>query len=271
MKAVSVRHPGGLDRLELVDLEEAQVPRPGEVTVRIRASSINYHDYLVVAGKAPPADKLIPLSDGAGDIVAVGDGVTEYKKSDRVISTFFPERVDGEPPNRFGREIFASVPGDGADGYARESVTAAASAFTPAPKGFSYSESASLVCAGLTAWRGLAVEAHVKAGDVVLVQGTGGVSIFALQFAKSMGATVIATSSSEEKLERLTALGADHVINYRTEQKWGSAARRLTGGRGVGYVREVRGPAAPPPTLAAGFGVAKHWLYWVLCLATGTR
>jgi len=91
-------------------------------------------------------------------------------------------------------------------------LPAAASAFTPAPKGFSYSESASLVCAGLTAWRGLAVEAHVKAGDVVLVQGTGGVSIFALQFAKSMGATVIATSSSEEKLERLTALGADHVI-----------------------------------------------------------
>ena len=251
MKAVLLRHPGGLDQLELADVEEPRAPGPGEITVRIRASSINYHDYLVVAGKAAAADKLIPLSDGAGDVVAVGSGVTEYKTGDRVISTFFPEWVDGEPLNRFGREIFASVPGDGADGYARESVTAAASAFTPAPKGFSYSESASLVCAGLTAWRGLAVEAHVKAGDVVLVQGTGGVSIFALQFAKSMGATVIATSSSEEKLERLTALGADHVINYRTEQKWGSAAKRLTGGRGVDHVVDVGGPATLPQSFAA--------------------
>ena len=236
MKAVSLRHPGGLDRLELVDLEEPRSPGPGEVTVRIRASSINYHDYLVVAGKAAATDKLIPLTDGAGDIVAVGDGVTEYDKGDRVISTFFPEWVDGEPPNRFGREIFASVPGDGVDGFAREYVTAPASAFTPAPKGFSYAESASLVCAGLTAWRALAVEAHVKAGDIVLVQGTGGVSIFALQFAKAMGATVIATSSSDEKLERLKALGADHLINYRSEPKWGSAARALTGGRGVDHV-----------------------------------
>ncbi len=251
MKAVSVRHPGGLDRLELVDLEEAQVPRPGEVTVRIRASSINYHDYLVVAGKAPPADKLIPLSDGAGDIVAVGDGVTEYKKSDRVISTFFPEWVDGEPPNRFGREIFASVPGDGADGYAREYVTAPASAFTPAPKGFSYAESASLVCAGLTAWRALTVEAHLKAGDIVLVQGTGGVSVFALQFAKAMGATVIATSSSDEKLERLKALGADHLINYRSQPKWGAAARTLTDGRGVDHVVDIGGPATLPQSFAA--------------------
>src|SRR6266481_3205130 len=251
MKAVSVRHPGGLDRLELVDLEEPRVPRPGEVTVRIRASSINYHDYLVVAGKAPAADKLIPLSDGAGDIVAVGDGVTEYKKSDRVISTFFPEWVDGEPPNRFGREIFASVPGDGADGYAREYVTAPASAFTPAPKGFSYAESACLVCAGLTAWRALVVEAHVKAGDIVLVQGTGGVSIFALQFAKAMGATVIATSSSDEKIERLRALGADHLINYKTEPKWGSAARAITGGRGVDHVVEIGGPGTLGQSIAA--------------------
>src|SRR5712672_2977365 len=111
MKAVILRHPGGLDRLENVELAEPPVPGPGDITVRIRASSINYHDYLVVAGKAPAADKLIPLSDGAGNIVAVGDGVTEYTKSDRVISTFFPEWVDGEPPNRLGREIFTSVPG----------------------------------------------------------------------------------------------------------------------------------------------------------------
>ena len=251
MKAVILRHPGGLDRLENVELAEPPVPGSGQITVRMRASSINYHDYLVVAGKAQAADKLIPLSDGAGDVVAVGDGVTEYKTSDRVISTFFPEWLDGEPLNRFGREIFASVPGDGTDGYAREYVTAPASAFTPAPRGFSYAESASLVCAGLTAWRALAVEAHVKAGDIVLVQGTGGVSIFALQFAKAMGATVIATSSSDEKLERLKALGADHLINYRSQPKWGSAARVLTDGRGVDHVVDVGGPATLPQSFAA--------------------
>lgn len=251
MKAVSLRQPGGLDRLEQVQLEEPRAPGRGEVTVRIRASSTNYHDYLIVAGKAPVADKLIPLSDGAGDIIAVGDGVTEYSMGDRVISTFFPEWVDGEPPNLFGRKVFASVPGDGVDGYAREYVTALASAFTPAPKGFSYAESASLVCAGVTAWRALTVEAHLKAGDVVLIQGTGGVSIFALQFAKSMGAIVIVTSSSDEKLERLKGLGADHLINYNAQPKWGAAARALTDGRGVDHVVDIGGPSTLPQSFSA--------------------
>jgi len=232
-------------------LAEPGIPGPGEITVRVRASSTNYHDYLVVSGKAPVADGLIPLSDGAGDVIAVGDGVTEYKNGDTVISTFFPEWADGEPLNRFNAGIFASVPGDGADGFAREYVTAPASAFTPAPKSFSYAESASLVCAGLTAWRALTVEGHIKAGDIVLVQGTGGVSIFALQFAKAMGATVIATSSSDEKLERLKALGADHLINYRSQPKWGSAARALTGGRGVDHVVDIGGPATLPQSFAA--------------------
>lgn len=165
MNAASLRQPGGLDRPELAELEEPRAPGRGEVTVRIRASSTNYHDYLIVSGKAPIADKLIPLMDGAGDVIAVEEGVSGYRVGDRVISTFFPEWVDGEPPNLFGRQIFASVPGDGVDGYARQYVTAQASAFAPAPKGFSYAESASLVCARVTAWRALTIEAHVKAGD----------------------------------------------------------------------------------------------------------
>jgi NADPH:quinone reductase-like Zn-dependent oxidoreductase len=184
-------------------------------------------------------------------VTAVGEGVSEYQVGDKVITTFFPEWVDGEPLNRFGADIFASVPGDGSDGYARESVTAPASHFTPAPRGFSYAESASLVCAGLTAWRALVVEGRLRAGDIVLVQGTGGVSLFALQFAKAMGAQVIATSSSDEKLERLKVLGADYLINYRAEPKWGALARRLTGGRGVDQVIDVGGPATLPQSFSA--------------------
>jgi len=251
MKAIALHKPGGLDKLELTNIDEPAAAREGEITVRIRASSINYHDYLVVSGQAPAADGLIPLSDGAGEVIAVGEGVVDYKVGDKVISTFFPEWFDGEPLNRFGAEIFASVPGDGSNGYAREFVTAPASAFTPAPEGLTYAESASLVCAGLTAWRALAVEGRMKAGDIVLVQGTGGVSLFALQFAKAMGASVIATSSSDEKLERLKALGADHLINYRAEPKWGALARKLTGGRGVDHVVDVGGPATLPQSFSA--------------------
>ncbi|ROZ75071.1 NAD(P)-dependent alcohol dehydrogenase [Ramlibacter sp. WS9] len=251
MKAVILRKPGGLDKLELTEMGEPAAPGPGEISVRIRASSINYHDYLVVAGVAPAADGLVPLSDGAGEVTAVGEGVADYQVGDKVISTFFPDWLDGEPLNRFGAQLLASVPGDGANGFAREFVTAPASAFTQAPKGLTYAESASLVCAGLTAWRALVVEARVKAGDTVLLQGTGGVSLFALQFAKAMGANVIATSSSDEKLERLKALGAQHVINYRTEPKWGALARKLTGGRGVDHVVDVGGPATLPQSFSA--------------------
>ena len=248
---MTLRKPGGLDKLAVTQIDEPGAPRAGEIRVRVRASSINYHDYLVVTGQQPVSDGLIPLSDGAGEVTALGEGVADYKVGDTVISTFFPEWADGEPLNRFGAQVFASVPGDGANGYACEYVTGPASAFTPAPDGFTYAESASLVCAGLTAWRALVVEARMKAGDTVLVQGTGGVSLFALQFAKAMGASVIATSSSEAKLERLKALGADHVINYRAEPKWGALARRLTDGRGVDHVVDVGGPATLPQSFSA--------------------
>lgn len=251
MKAVILHNPGGLDRLELVDQAAPRAPGPGEITVRIRASSTNYHDYLVVKGEAQSADGLVPLTDGAGEVVAVGPGTTEFAVGDSVISLFFPNWVDGGPLNRFGAEVFHDVPGDGVDGFARELVTVQASAFTRAPRGFSHAESATLVCAGLTAWRSLVVEGGIKAGDTVLVQGTGGVSIFALQFAKAAGAMVIATSSSDEKLERLKAMGADELINYRSEPKWGSRARALTGGRGVDHVVDIGGPATLPQSFSA--------------------
>ncbi len=247
MKAIQAKHPNSLESLTLVDLPDAPAPGPGEIKVRIHASSLNYHDYAVVKGMIPSADGRIPMSDGAGEVVAVGEGVSEYRVGDSVLSTFFPFWLDGTAPN----DAFTRVPGDGLDGYAREEVTAAASWFTRAPKNYSHAEAATLTCAGLTAWRALVVNGGIKAGDTVLVQGTGGVSIFALQFAKAMGATVFATSSSDEKLERLKALGADHLINYKETEAWGAAVMALTGGQGVDHVVEIGGAGTLDQSMVA--------------------
>ena len=178
------------------------------------------------------------MSDGAGEVAAVGEGVTEFAVSDRVMGMFYPDWVLGDATPDTTRRI----PGDTIDGFAREYVTVPAQAFTKTPPGYSHAEAATLPCAALTAWRGLVVAGGVKPGDAVLVQGTGGVSIFALQFAKMAGATVYATSSSDEKLERLKTLGADHLVNYKSEPKWGKKIKEMTGGRGVDHVIEVGGP-----------------------------
>ena len=246
MKAIRLRQPAGLDNLKFEDMEGPGAPGPGEIKVRLRASSLNYHDYIVVVGGIPTPDGRIPMSDGAGEVVAVGAGVTEFEVGDAVVSTFFPNWLDGTPiPGGF-----AGVPGDGADGYGREEVIAPATSFTHQPKGYTHAEAATLTCAGLTAWRALVVEGQMKSGDTVLVQGTGGVSIFALQFAKAAGATVIATSSSDAKLERLKAMGADHLINYKTTPGWGAEAAKLTGG-GVDHVVEIGGAGTFPESINA--------------------
>ncbi|MBX7540478.1 zinc-dependent alcohol dehydrogenase family protein [Qipengyuania sphaerica] len=238
MKAIrTAASPSTLDALSLVVVQDAPPPAAGEITVELKASSLNYHDYAVVKGMIPTAEGRIPMSDGAGVITAVGDGVNEFAVGDRVLSTFFPDWLDGSPP----QTAFTRVPGDGIDGYAREAITAPSHWFTRAPAGFSHAEAATLTCAGLTAWRALFVDYALKPGDTVLVQGTGGVSIFALQFAKAAGATVIATSSSDEKLERVKELGADHLINYKEVQAWGPKALEITGGQGVDCVVEIGG------------------------------
>jgi NADPH:quinone reductase-like Zn-dependent oxidoreductase len=242
-----LRSPGGLDRLELVEMPDPGAPGPGEIRVRLHASSLNYHDYGVVSGRMGTADGRIPMSDGAGVVEAVGEGVTAFAVGDRVVSCFFPDWQDGPPTVG----DFSTVPGDGVDGYAREAVVRPATWFTSAPSGFSDAEAATLTTAGLTAWRALVVNGGLKAGDIVLVLGTGGVSIFALQLAKAMGAVVIATSSSDAKLERAHALGADHTINYRRHEDWGSRALAWTGGRGVDHVVEVGGPGTLAQSIAA--------------------
>jgi NADPH:quinone reductase-like Zn-dependent oxidoreductase len=236
MKAMRLKKPGGLDSI-YIGRADAAAPGRGEITVRLHASSVNFHDYLVVTGKIPVEEDRIPMSDGAGVVTAVGAGVTEFAVGDHVVSTFFPDWHGGEATV----ELLRAVPGDRADGYAREMVTAPATSFTRAPKGYSHAEAATLTCAGLTAWRALVVNGRMKAGDVVLTQGTGGVSIFALQLAKAAGATVISTTSNSDKAARLKTLGADHVINYKDDADWGRTAKKLTGGRGVDHVVEIGG------------------------------
>ena len=246
MRAIQLKKPGGLDNLTLT---EAQVrdPGPGDVQVRVHASSLNFHDYAVVSGMLPVDDGRVPMSDGAGEVIAVGDAVTEFKVGDAVVSCFFPQWQDGSP----SLERLIGVPGDHVDGFAAEVVTMPATAFTRAPVGYSHAEAATLTCAALTAWRGLMVEARIKPGDVVLTQGTGGVSIFALQIAKAAGCRVISTSSSDAKLEKLQALGADTLINYKSTPDWASAALAATDGRGVDVVVEIGGAGTLPQSIQA--------------------
>lgn len=245
-KAIILQTGGGYQNVT-VGHREAAPPQAGEITVRLYANSLNYHDFAVVSGMWGPTEPRIPMADGAGEVVAVGSGVTEFKVGDAVVSTFFPTWQAGEPLV----EGFATVPGDGVDGYAREYVTATVESFTRAPKGWSHIEASTLTTAALTAWRALMSDDQLKPGDTVLIQGSGGVSIFALQFAKLAGATVIATSSSDAKLEKLQALGADHLINYKTTPAWGTLAREMSGGRGVDHVVEVGGPATLEQSMLA--------------------
>jgi len=237
IKTLYIPAGGGFEHVSIESTQPVE-PGSGEITVRLRASSLNYHDLLVVSGRAGTTERRIPMSDGAGEVIAVGPNVQEFSVGDHVVSTFFPDWLDGAPQV----EGFTRVPGDGVDGYAREQVTAPQTWFTRAPQGWSHAEAATLTTAGLTAWRALIENGGLKPGDNVLVQGTGGVSIFALQLAKLAGARVIATSSSDDKLERLKELGADELINYRSNPEWGAAVRQMTEGRGVDHVIEVGGP-----------------------------
>ena len=246
MKLVRLRAPGGLGNLELVEEDRPQ-PGSGEVLVRIRACSLNLRDDFVVQGKMPLADGRVPLSDGAGEVIEVGDDVDAFKAGDSVVSTFYPWWLGGDMTPATRRDI----PGESFDGFASEYVCMPAHAFTKAPVGYTHVEAATLTRTGVTAWRGLVVCGKVKPGDTVLVLGTGSVSLFALQFAKAAGARVIATSSDEQKLERLGRLGADAVINYKAVPDWGQKAWDLTDGRGVDHVIEVGGPATLTQSIAA--------------------
>ncbi|WP_277978801.1 zinc-dependent alcohol dehydrogenase family protein [Sphingomonas phyllosphaerae] len=236
MKAMTIGAPPTLDSLGFTERADPGAPGRGEIRVALHGSSLNYHDLGVVTGGMPAGDRVIALADGGGTVEAVGDGVTEFQAGDAVVSCFFPDWQDGAPT--IGD--FRRTPGDGIDGHAIEAVVRPATAFTRAPKGYDAVEAATITTAGLTAWRALVGEGALKAGDTVLLLGTGGVAIWGLQIAKAMGATAIVTSSSGEKLERARDLGADHVVNYREVQDWGRAVRDWSGG-GVDHVLELGG------------------------------
>ncbi|TGK11989.1 NAD(P)-dependent alcohol dehydrogenase [Leptospira fletcheri] len=229
----------GKENLSIVDLPDPGRPGRGEVLVRFRAASLNYRDILVVEGKYNPKFPipLIPCSDGAGEILEVGEDVSEFRTGDKVNALFAPYWIDG-PASK--KELRTTLGGP-LDGTLREFAILPSSGVVLAPSHLSYEEASTLPCAALTAWSSFFVENRVKPGDTVLIQGTGGVSLFALQFAKLAGATVCLTSSSDEKLSRGKELGADFGINYKRTPDWGDAVRKWTDGLGVDHVVEVGG------------------------------
>lgn len=248
MQACVIQGAFGLENLRLERREEPPAPGPHQVLVRMRAASLNYRDLLMVTGLYNPKQRLplVPGSDGCGEVIAVGPGVTRIAVGDRVITCF----AQGWPAGAITRERAKTTLGGPLDGVLQERMLLHEEGVVRAPAHMTDVEAATLPCAALTAWTAL-TSGGVGPGDVVLTQGTGGVSIFALQLARLMGARVIVTSSSDEKLARARALGAWEAINYRTTPAWGARARELTGGRGVDHVIEVGGAETLAQSLAA--------------------
>jgi NADPH:quinone reductase-like Zn-dependent oxidoreductase len=238
----------GFEGLAVVERPTPE-PGPNQVLVRMHAWSLNYRDLLTLTGRYNPRLKLpqVPLSDGAGEIVAIGSEVKGFKIGDRVAGTFFERWTSGETTDEKARTAL----GAGRDGVLAEYVALHEDGVIPAPHHLTYAEAATLPCAALTAWNALVVEGKIKPGDTILTLGTGGVSIFALQFAVLSGARVIITSSSDEKLARARDMGASHTVNYRQIPDWGKHVRQLAGGRGVDHVVEVGGAGTFNQSIAA--------------------
>jgi NADPH:quinone reductase-like Zn-dependent oxidoreductase len=238
MKAFEIKAYGDPGELRLADRPDP-TPGPGQVLVRIRAVSLNYRDLVVLRGQYDRSPQLgrIPCSDGAGEVVAVGAGVSQFKPGERVVGCYFQSWIGG----RFKAEYHRSALGGAIDGVLAEQVLLDQNGLLHLPGIYSFEEGATLPCAALTAWQSLFVRGRLTAGESVLLLGTGGVSIFGLQFAKAAGAKAIVTSRSDDKLKRAQQLGADAVINYRSTPEWGKEAARLSGVDGVDHVIEVGG------------------------------
>jgi NADPH:quinone reductase-like Zn-dependent oxidoreductase len=247
-RAYEIRSADGIDALALAE-RVSKDPGHGEVRIRVRAVSLNYRDLATVLDPAPRNIRYprTPCSDAAGEVVAVGPGVTRVSVGDRVASCFFQGWAGGPITS----EAMASALGGAVDGVLAEEVVLAQEGVVAFPSHLSFAEAATLPCAGLTAWHALVEKGALKAGETVLLLGTGGVSIFALQFAVMHGARVVVTSSSDEKLERAHAMGAWKTVNYRQTPDWDKAVLELTGGRGADHVVEVGGPGTLQRSLAA--------------------
>lgn len=235
-------------RLELIEKAVVREPGPQEVLVRVHASSINRRDIMILRGDYPVAgrEKVVPLSDGAGEVVAVGNGVTRVAPGDRVVGQFFQSWLEGRGLSSTGE----SALGGARDGMLAEYVTLREDGVLRYPAHLSFEEAATLPCAAVTAWNGLVTRGGLRAEDHVLLQGTGGVSIFGLQFAQAFGAQVVITSSKDDKLARARDLGASHLINYRETPDWTAAVLAATKGVGVHHVLEVGGVGTLKQSLA---------------------
>jgi NADPH:quinone reductase-like Zn-dependent oxidoreductase len=248
MRVWEIQNKQGLEALTLTERQEPQ-PAPRQVLLRMRAASLNYRDLLTVKGAYNSKQRLplIPLSDGVGEVVAVGEGVTRVKIGDRVAGIFMQTWLEGE----FSAEKSKSALGGAIDGILAEYVTLHEDGVVHVPEHLSDEEAASLPCAAVTAWQALMTQGKLNAGDTILVQGTGGVSLFAVQFAKLVGARAIAISSSDEKLERVLQLGASSGINYKTTPNWDEQVWKLTDEVGVDHVVEVGGAGTMNKSLRA--------------------
>lgn len=248
MRRIVAHGGGGIDGLQLERVAVPQ-PGPGQVLVRMRAATLNYRDLIGVRGALPGMTKepsYVPLSCACAEVLAVGTGVTRVGRGQRVAPLFAQGWISGGMETMTQTHLGGSV-----DGVAREYAVFDADSVSPVPDALSDLEAATLPCAGITAWSSLFVARHTQPGDVVVLQGTGGVSIAGLQLAKAAGATAIVTSSSNAKLARARALGADHLINYRTTPDWPAAVRELTGGRGADLVIDVVGATQLEQSAAA--------------------
>ncbi len=247
-RAIAVVGRFGLESLTLVDREDVP-PRRGEVALRMRAASLNYRDLMMVRGQYNPRQPLplIPLSDGVGEVIELGEGVTSLAIGERVSPLFALGYLAGEPT----KEKLSTTLGGPLDGTLRERMVVPADSVVRVPAGMSAVAAATLPCAAVTAWSALVEQGGLAPGQTVVVQGTGGVAISALQIAKAMGARVIITSASDAKLLRAQALGADRLINYRTVPEWGREVLRLTADRGADIVVEVGGAGTLQESLRA--------------------
>jgi NADPH:quinone reductase-like Zn-dependent oxidoreductase len=251
MRAYQLAKGGaGIEALQRVDLPEPQ-PQHRQVLVKVAACSLNFRDLGIVRGsyRMPVREKVIPLSDGAGEVVKTGSGVARAKVGDKVAGCFFQRWPGGEP----SPHVHASALGGGIDGMLAEYVVLEEEGVVRLPAHLSFEEGATLPCAGVTVWHAMMEHAKLRAGQTVLLQGTGGVSIFGLLLAHVMGVSAVVTSSSDDKLKRAKALGAACAINYKSTPEWDKAAVEFTGGRGVDHVVEVGGAA----TLTRSFGAIR--------------
>jgi len=249
MRALEVAPPWGLDALQVVERPDPK-PGPGQVLVRMKAVSLNYRDFLMVNGmygRGSAADAITPFSDGCGVVEAVGEGVTRVAPGDRVATMFFQGWISGPPTvEKLVTSLGHPIPGAG-----RELAVFSQEGLSKVPEFLTDEQVSTLPCAGLTAWRALFEDASLQPGDTVVLQGTGGVSIFGLQFAHAAGYRTVITSSSDEKLARAAGMGATKGVNYKTQPEWSKAVREATGGRGADFIMEVGGGGTIEQSIAA--------------------